>query len=115
MANITKTTGTKPTLVSTGVKCKMEEGQYLELSVRSSTPLKHWLILANGVGIVDRDYYGNPDNDGLIYLQMINLAPFDIIIQKGEKIGQGIIKNYITTTDDAATALRVGGFGSTSA
>ena len=50
MANITKVTGAKPTLVSTGVKCKMEEGQYLELSVRSSTPLKHWLILANGVG-----------------------------------------------------------------
>ena len=50
MASITKATGAKPTLVSTGVKCKMEEGQYLELSVRSSTPLKHWLILANGVG-----------------------------------------------------------------
>jgi dUTP pyrophosphatase len=40
----------KPTLVSTGVKCYLEPDQYLELSVRSSTPLKYLLILANGVG-----------------------------------------------------------------
>lgn len=50
MAIGTKTTGIKPTLVSTGVKCKLPKGKYLELSVRSSTPLKYWLILANGVG-----------------------------------------------------------------
>lgn len=40
----------KPTLVSTGVKCKLDPGTYLELSVRSSTPLKYLLLLANGVG-----------------------------------------------------------------
>ena len=113
VASITKATKAKPTLVSTGIKCAMEAGQYLELSVRSSTPLKHWLILANGVGIVDRDYYNNPDNEGEIFLQMINLAPFDILIQKGDKIGQGIIKTYNLTDDDAATGMRLGGFGST--
>lgn len=113
VASITKVTKAKPTLVSTGIKCAMEAGQYLELSVRSSTPLKHWLILANGVGIVDRDYYNNPDNEGEIFLQMINLAPFDILIQKGDKIGQGIIKTYNLTDDDAATGMRLGGFGST--
>ena len=47
---ITKENGVKPSLVSTGVKCKLPEDYYLELSVRSSTPLKNWLILANGVG-----------------------------------------------------------------
>ena len=46
---------------------------YLQLQVRSSLPLKHWLILANGVGIIDRDYYNNPDNEGHIYFQLINL------------------------------------------
>lgn len=50
LAKLTKATGAKPTLVSTGVKCALDYGTYLELSVRSSTPLKHWLILANGVG-----------------------------------------------------------------
>lgn len=50
MAKLTKDSGTKPTLVSTGVKCYLPENTYLELSVRSSCPLKYWLIMANGVG-----------------------------------------------------------------
>lgn len=50
VALITKTLKAKPTLVSTGMKCQLSKGTYLELSVRSSCPLKHWLILANGVG-----------------------------------------------------------------
>ena len=64
MATITK--GMRPTLIPTGMKCQMDRGQYLELSVRSSCPLKYWIILANGVGIIDRDYYNNPDNEGEI-------------------------------------------------
>ena len=56
VALITKTLKAKPTLVSTGMKCQLSKGTYLELSVRSSCPLKHWLILANGVGIIDADY-----------------------------------------------------------
>ena len=113
VAKFTKETKCKPTLVSTGVKCKLDRRQYLELSVRSSTPLKYWLILANGVGIIDRDYYNNPDNEGEIFLQLINLSPFDIQLKKGEKIGQGIIRNYNITEDDAAAGQRIGGFGST--
>ena len=50
VSKITKQTKCKPQLVSTGIKCALEPNTYLELSVRSSTPLKHWLILANGVG-----------------------------------------------------------------
>lgn len=50
MEVITKRCGCRPTLVPTGVKCRLDPGTYLELSVRSSCPLKHWLILANGVG-----------------------------------------------------------------
>jgi len=114
-AALTKAVGTKPTLVPTGIKCEMPEGFYLELSVRSSCPLKHWLILANGVGIIDSDYYNNPDNEGHIYFQMINLSPFDILLKKGDTIGQGILKEYHITDDDMAQGLRTGGFGSTSA
>lgn len=50
MAKLTKHYGIKPTLVPTGTKCYLDGGTYLELSVRSSTPLKYWLLLANGVG-----------------------------------------------------------------
>ena len=114
MASISKLAGAKPTLVPTGIKCKLGPDTYLELSVRSSCPLKYWLILANSVGIIDADYYGNPDNDGHIYFQMINLSPFDLQLKKGDIIGQGIIKPYITTDDDEATGERLGGFGSTS-
>lgn len=50
MAEITKLAKAKPTLVPTGIKCKMPKDKYLELSVRSSCPLKYWLILGNSVG-----------------------------------------------------------------
>lgn len=113
MAALTKAAKAKPTLVSTGMKCKLDPGTYLELSVRSSCPLKYWLVLANSVGIIDADYYNNPDNEGEIFFQMINLSPFAIKLQKGDAIGQGIIKPYLVTEDDAATGSRVGGFGST--
>ena len=114
MAALTKRTKIRPTLVSTGMKCQLDPGTYLELSVRSSCPLKYWLIMANSVGIIDADYYNNPDNEGEIFFQMINLSPYDIQLKKGDIIGQGIIKSYLTTEDDAATGERVGGFGSTS-
>ena len=63
--------------------------------------------------IIDADYYNNPDNEGEIFFQLINLSPYNIILKKGEKIGQGIIKQYLSTEDDAATGDRLGGFGST--
>ena len=108
-----KEAGAKVSLVSTGMKCQLDEGTYLELSVRSSCPLKHWLILGNSVGIIDADYYNNPDNEGEIFFQIINLAPFAIHLKRGDAIGQGIIKPYLVTEDDNATGERTGGFGST--
>ena len=115
LASWTKSTKAKPTLVSTGVKCHLEEGYYLELSVRSSTPLKYWIILANSVGIIDADYCDNPDNEGEIFFQVINLSPYPIQLRQGDIIGQGVIKRYEVTDDDKAEGLRQGGFGSTSA
>ena len=112
VAKLTKESYCKPTLVPTGIRCQMPEDIYLELSVRSSCPLKHWLILANGVGIIDADYY-NADNEGHIMFQIINLSPFDILLKKGDTIGQGTFKHYYTTDDDTATGERTGGFGST--
>lgn len=114
LAVITKRLKAKPTLVSTGVKACLSPNTYLQLSVRSSCPLKYWLIMANGVGIIDADYYNNPDNEGEIFFQLINLSPYDIQLHKGDIIGQGIILPYQITNDDNAQGERVGGFGSTS-
>ena len=116
MADYTKKTKAKPTLVSTGLKCQIDEGWYLKLLVRSSLPLKHWLILANGEGVIDGDYYNNPDNEGEIFLQLINLSPFSIELKKGDKIGQAIFVPYGLAEGDkyGNGEARKGGFGSTS-
>lgn len=114
LADFTKEKGLRPSLVSTGMKIQLANDEYLELSVRSSTPLKDWLILANSVGIIDADYYNNPSNEGEIFLQLINLSYFPIQIHKGDCLAQGIIHKYYTVEDDNQTAERIGGFGSTS-
>lgn len=113
VANKTKELKARPTLVSSGVKCQLDEGLYLELSTRSSTPLKYWLILANSVGIIDSDYYNNEDNEGEIFFQLINLSPWYISLKAGDCIGQGIIKQYDLTDNDFTDKIRKGGFGST--
>ena len=115
MADITKAANARTTLVPTGIKAKLDEGTYLELSVRSSCPMKYWLTLANNVGIIDADYYNNPDNEGHIFFQIINLSPYPIMLKKGSCIGQGIIKSYLLADDDKAEGERTGGFGSTGA
>ena len=114
LAAITKRLKTKPTLVSTGMKCKLDPGSCLQLSVRSSSPLKYWLMLGNGIGIIDADYYNNPDNEGEIFFQIYNLSPFNIQIKKGDAIGQATILPYGITSDDVVMGERTGGFGSTS-
>ena len=115
IAAVVKKADAKVTLVPTGVKCRLDSGTYLELAVRSSCPLKYWLIMGNSVGVIDADYYNNPDNEGHIFFQIINLSPVPIILKKGDAIGQGIIKPYLKTEDDNSTATRIGGFGSTDA
>ena len=93
----------------------MEDNEYLQIVARSSTPLKYWLIVANAPGIVDADYYNNPDNEGEIFVQVINLSPFAIKLKKGDKIAHGIISRYYAVEDDVRDGERTGGFGSTGA
>lgn len=106
----------KLTRVMTGVKCELMPNQVLILANRSSNPSKKGLILANGIGIIDADYYGNPDNDGEMGFEFYNILDEDIAIKKGEKLGQGIIIKFDKTEDDYISnpyKTRVGGFGST--
>ena len=113
MANFTKQLKIKPILIPTGIKCSLDPNTYLELSVRSSTPLKHWIILANGVGIIDADYYNNPDNDGHFILNVINTSNEVQCIPARSRVAQAIFVKYLTVDDDNATGERVGGIGST--
>ena len=75
--------GVNPTLIPTGIKAYMEDDEVLYLYNRSSNPKKKGLILANSVGVIDKDYYGNPDNDGHIMFAFFNIKDEDITIKKG--------------------------------
>ena len=110
---IGEATGLKATLIPTGIKSYMLDDEYLQLSIRSGTALKTGLILANGVGIVDSDYYNNPDNEGHIMFPVHNLGFKDKLIKKGERIGQGLFLKYLKVDDDISDGTRTGGFGST--
>lgn len=105
--------GMKPTLVKTGIKAYMGDNEYLMLANRSSNPKKKGLILANSVGIIDKDYYGNEDNDGHIMFAFYNIKEEDIEIKKGEAIGQAIFMPFLVADNDNAQGVRTGGFGST--
>ena len=105
--------GQKPVLVKTGLKAYMQSDEVLILANRSSNPGKKGLILANSIGVVDSDYYGNPDNDGHIMFAFFNFKDEDIEIKKGDRIGQGMFQKYLVTDNDIAGGERTGGFGST--
>ena len=105
--------GMKPTLVKTGIKSYMQENEYLMLANRSSNPGKKGLILANSVGIIDADYYGNSENEGHIFVCLKNEGEKEVNINKGDRFVQGIFTPYLITDDDSATGNREGGIGST--
>lgn len=101
------------TMVKTGVKAMFPEDEVLLLFNRSSNPKKKGLIILNGVGVVDADYYGNPDNDGEIAGLFYNMTNEDVVLKAGEKMMQGVFVKYGITDDDNAEGERTGGFGST--
>lgn len=103
----------KPTLIKTGIKAYFPDNVGLFLYNRSSNPGKKGLVLSNSVGIIDSGYVDNPDNDGDIMFAFYNFGIDEVIIKKGERIGQGSFKECLFTDDDKAEGKRVGGFGST--
>ncbi|MBR1802743.1 MAG: dUTP diphosphatase [Clostridia bacterium] len=108
------TPGQAPTLIKTGLKAYMPADEYLMLCNRSSNPKKKGLVMANSVGIIDSDYYENPDNDGHFMFAFYNVKAEPVEIKKGDCIGQAIFQKFAVVDNDQAEGERVGGFGSTS-
>lgn len=101
-------------IVPTGIKAYMQDDEVLQLHVRSSVGIKRGLKLANITGIIDADYVDNPNNEGHIMLAFWNPDSSKVVqIEKGECVAQGIFQKYLTTDDDDADQVRVGGIGST--
>lgn len=98
--------------ITTYIKCSMDDDMVLMLYIRSSMANKE-ITLVNQVGIIDADYYNNPDNEGNIIIMLRNDSDEVYHINQGDRIVQGIIQNYYVTDDDNVEKVRKGGIGST--
>lgn len=106
--------GIEHKMVSLGLAIKLPEGYYAHLLLRSSSPKRYGILLANSLGIVDPKYCGNNDEWKLSLLHWRDRREG---IPAGTTIAQFIIvpippKIYGVETTDLGEPDR-GGFGST--
>jgi len=101
-------------LVPTGLIIQVPDGHVLGIFARSSTPLKRGLMVANGVGVIDRDYCGPADE---IRIQVVNFTAKPVQVKRGDRIAQGLFLPVTQVTwTEADGDLRDGsrgGFGAT--
>ena len=99
-------------LIPTGLRAKIPTSEVLLVFPRSSLAFKKGLMMSNGVGVVDADYY-NAENEGHISIPLYNFTNKVVEIKKGERLAQAIFTNYYKTTNEEENdAVRLGGFGS---
>lgn len=104
--------GVKPTMIPTGLKAYCQPDEYYMIANRSSGAGKG-LVTANGIGIIDADYYGNPSNDGHFQVLVFNVLDHEITVKKGKRVAQLIFQKFLLADGDVAGGKRKGGFGST--
>lgn len=100
-------------IVWTDIKAYMQDSEVLKMYVRSSIGIKKGLILCNGTGIIDQDYYENPSNDGNIGIALINISEMEVTVEENERIAQGIFVNFLEADSGNSSEERKGGIGST--
>lgn len=101
------------TIIWTDIKAYMQEDEVLQIYIRSSVGIKQGILLSNGTGIIDKDYYSNISNDGNIGIGLVNTSSEVATIKAGERIAQGIFLKYLIADSGNNSAKRVGGIGST--
>jgi dUTP pyrophosphatase len=101
-------------LIPTALAIEVPDGHFLGIFARSSTPLRRGLMVANGVGVIDRDYCGPADE---IKVQVFNFTGSPVQVAKGDRIAQGLfIPVSRAAWQEADRDLRDdsrGGFGAT--
>jgi dUTP pyrophosphatase len=100
-------------LVPTNIVVEIPKSHMLQIVSRGSTPRKKGLLPPHGIGIIDSDYRGNGDE---IMIQVYNFTSDTVIIDRGEKIAQGIfVPVDLASWDEVSdmTSNTRGGFGST--
>ena len=98
-------------MIWTDIKAHMYWDNVLLLFVRSSMG-KQPIVISNGTGVIDSDYWSNENNDGNIGFRLLNLGSTPYEIKVGDRIGQGLFVKYGIVKDDNASGVRTGGFGS---
>ena len=107
--------------IATGVKAHCHKFTRLSIVPKSGLGFKYYTRLANTIGTVDADYYGNPGNDGCIFIKLRNEGDKELSIAKGEAFCQGIFEPFIPPKmtaeekEQSSAKQREGGFGSTNA
>jgi dUTP pyrophosphatase len=102
-------------LIPTGLKVKLGDAEVLLIYSRSSLAIKKGLMMSNGVGVIDADYYNNDQNEGHIMIPLYNFKNEPVKISKFERIAQGVFQTYLKTEEDQPISVqRKGGFGSSS-
>lgn len=84
----------------TGLKARFQKDEVLLLIVRSSTGFKYNIRLCNQVGVIDADYYNNPDNNGHMWTRIQNEDTVAHSFKKGDALVQGVFIKYLTTDGD---------------
>ena len=74
--------------VPQNVAIRVPDGHALLVFVRSSTPMRKGLMLANGVGVVDPFYDGDDDEK---YAFLHNITDKPVTIEAGDRVVQGMI------------------------
>lgn len=99
--------------IPTGLKCHMKENNVLLIHVRSSVGFKYHTILSNVTGVIDADYCDNENNEGHIFVKLVNHGDKIFTVKSGNDIVQDVFMKYDITDDDIASGERIGGIGST--
>ena len=98
----------------TGLKVAMNDDEVLYIYSRSSLGYKHGVTMVNSVGVIDADFYNNPDNEGHFSVCLINHGDEEFKVDIGDRIAQGIFTKYlIVDNEEEVKEKRLGGFGST--
>ena len=101
-------------IIPTGVKVSMGQNEMLMLLVRSSMGFKYNIRMCNQVGIIESDYYNNPNNEGHMFIALQNEGIEDYLVKKNDKYAQGVFTNFLIVDDERKIENeRTGGLGST--
>ena len=98
----------------TGLKVCMNEDEVLYIYSRSSFGYKYNVCLMNNVGVIDSDFYNNPDNEGHFQIRLVNFGEKDFEVNIGDRIAQGVFMKYLKVdNEETISNNRSGGIGST--